>query len=388
MRLPVAPKLSTKDGVQNKNARLTNCLKEVRSTGEMAAVRPGLSLDAQASGIGNGIVSFNNELVSVYGATLGLSTQSGSGTYGSWTRVPDVLPVGPVYSVAYGHGNFMLTNGTEFFRSSGGIVWSATGSPGVNGWALCSDGSNFIAAGINDGEIYLSVDNGATWANQYTLPGVAPMANLAVHFDGSYYLIGIEDDDGDIYLVRSADGVAWSSAGTGLPASGSIVNFATGNGVTVISVPSHGWYVTSDNGATFSGGAGGGNWVAFGNGTFLGSTGADVWETPDGLSPSFLGTIPYGTAPGGLTFDGSVFVAIAAVWNGGDYVTSVDGAAWTLTLDTSGAAATIRVAAAGNGVLIAGNSTAEIIVLNGFGSVINPLATVLNQKFDFCQSPL
>ena len=71
MRLPVTPQLSTKDGVSAKNARLTNCLKEVKKSGEKAVVRPGLSLDAQASGVGNGLVVFNNELVSVYGATLG-----------------------------------------------------------------------------------------------------------------------------------------------------------------------------------------------------------------------------------------------------------------------------------------------------------------------------
>lgn len=71
MRLPVTPQISTKDGVNNKNARLTNCLKESKKTGDKAVVRPGLVLDAQASGVGNGLVTFNGELVSVYGATLG-----------------------------------------------------------------------------------------------------------------------------------------------------------------------------------------------------------------------------------------------------------------------------------------------------------------------------
>ncbi len=71
MRLPVVPQISTKDGTSNRNARLTNCLKEVKKAGEKAVIRPGLVLDAQASGVGNGLVVFNNELVSVYGATLG-----------------------------------------------------------------------------------------------------------------------------------------------------------------------------------------------------------------------------------------------------------------------------------------------------------------------------
>lgn len=77
MRLPVVPQISTKDGVSNKNARLTNCLKESKKTGDKAVVRPGLVLDAQASGVGNGLVVFNNELVSVYGATLGIGVDEG-----------------------------------------------------------------------------------------------------------------------------------------------------------------------------------------------------------------------------------------------------------------------------------------------------------------------
>lgn len=71
MRLPVTPQISTKDGVSAKNARLTNCLKETTKRGDMAVIRPGLVTQAEATGVGGGLVAFNNELVSVYGATLG-----------------------------------------------------------------------------------------------------------------------------------------------------------------------------------------------------------------------------------------------------------------------------------------------------------------------------
>ena len=79
MRLPVTPQISTKDGVSAKNARLTNCLKESKKGGDKAVVRPGLVLDAQASGVWHGLVVFNHELVSVYGATLGLNTEAANG---------------------------------------------------------------------------------------------------------------------------------------------------------------------------------------------------------------------------------------------------------------------------------------------------------------------
>lgn len=74
MRLPLVPQLSTKDGISNKNARLTNVLKESSSSGEKAVVRPGVNLLATTTGNGRGLVAFNNELVSVYGANLAVVT--------------------------------------------------------------------------------------------------------------------------------------------------------------------------------------------------------------------------------------------------------------------------------------------------------------------------
>ena len=65
MRLPLTVPLDTRDGVSAKNARLTNCLKEVKKAGEKAVVRPGLVLDAQAAGIGNGLVNSAVEVNSI-----------------------------------------------------------------------------------------------------------------------------------------------------------------------------------------------------------------------------------------------------------------------------------------------------------------------------------
>lgn len=72
MRLPIAPQLSTKDGVSNKNARMTNALKETDDSKELVATRPGLKLSAQSTGNGKGLVAFNDRLLSVYGSTIGV----------------------------------------------------------------------------------------------------------------------------------------------------------------------------------------------------------------------------------------------------------------------------------------------------------------------------
>ncbi len=70
MRLPIVPQISTKDGTTNKNARLTNCLKEVTKLGEKAVVRPGLVLDSTYTGIGNGLIPFDGRLLVIYDDTV------------------------------------------------------------------------------------------------------------------------------------------------------------------------------------------------------------------------------------------------------------------------------------------------------------------------------
>lgn len=70
MRLNLTPSVETKDGISNKNARLTNCLKEVKKSGEKAVVRPGLVLSDTYSGIGNGLIPFDGRLLLIYDDTV------------------------------------------------------------------------------------------------------------------------------------------------------------------------------------------------------------------------------------------------------------------------------------------------------------------------------
>lgn len=70
MRLPLAQDIDSRDGTSNRDERLTNVLGEDNNGQQMATLRPGLVLDVQASGVGNGLVVFNGELVSVFGSTI------------------------------------------------------------------------------------------------------------------------------------------------------------------------------------------------------------------------------------------------------------------------------------------------------------------------------
>ena len=84
MRLPVTTDINSRDGVSNRDERLTNTLVENDEGVQYAALRPALESVSSNSGHGNGVVDFQGVLVSVFGATAGAgSTPSTIGTVGN-----------------------------------------------------------------------------------------------------------------------------------------------------------------------------------------------------------------------------------------------------------------------------------------------------------------
>lgn len=71
MRMPLVIPLSSKDGISNKNARMTNTLVVKNPTGAMfAELRPALERLADTTGNGNGVTEFNGVIISVFGDAL------------------------------------------------------------------------------------------------------------------------------------------------------------------------------------------------------------------------------------------------------------------------------------------------------------------------------
>jgi uncharacterized membrane protein len=168
MRLPVTTQISTKDGTTNKNARLTNCLKESKKGGDKAVIRPGLVLDAQASGIGYGLVVFNNELVSVYGATLGIG-------------VEEAAEVGPMEEIV-----ITGTNGSGYRFSESGTYLMGYHTVGLN--------TNIFSYNV------------ATEVIEYY--SVTFYADLATITDSGVIHRAYSPDDQNIYKWDSTSGVA------------------------------------------------------------------------------------------------------------------------------------------------------------------------------------
>lgn len=84
MRLPLTSDIESRDGISNRDERLTNTLLEKDEGVNYAVVRPALETVATASGNGNGVVDFFGTLISVYGSTVGFGTTPTTiGTVGS-----------------------------------------------------------------------------------------------------------------------------------------------------------------------------------------------------------------------------------------------------------------------------------------------------------------
>lgn len=121
MRLPVLPQISTKDGTSNKNARLTNVLKDPRKGGEMAEVRPGLVASDTYSGLGNGLIPFDGRLLVIYDDTV---TDIKEDSF-PWPLDSDPWASG----TTYGFGDAVWYLGSLWFSTSG----SNTGNTPASG---------------------------------------------------------------------------------------------------------------------------------------------------------------------------------------------------------------------------------------------------------------
>lgn len=381
MRLPIVPPLSTKDGSANKNARLTNCLKESKKTGDKAVIRPGLVLDAVASGVGNGLVSFNGELVSVYGATLGIANYDyfltivpNSGTQGVSGSTDDefvevAYPSTSLWScdIAF-NGSMYVTIGYPdiIAYSSDGVTWN-TATIGMQGnWnGLIWTGTMFCAVGYSSANKSVSAisTDGINWTTSGVLTNTIQMQSVA-YANGVFCSCGFFTDK----VLTSIDGLIWTERT--LPASGNYYSVATNGSVFVVpKVSSSAVYYSSD-GVT--------------------------WNTA--ALPSSSGWV-------GVAWNGSVFCCISSGTT--KIATSSDGITWTAI--TAASANRSHIISAGRYFFVAvqnadyferstdNGATWERFYLPitimpagiaASDALITPITTVTGDNFDFAQSPL
>ena len=123
MRLPMTPNVSTKDGQSNKNARLTNCLKETTKRGDMAVIRPGLVLSDTFTGVGSGLIPFDGRLLQIWNDTV-----YDPNDYGTWPLDAPQWDASTTYdwndAVWYDGDLWFSTAGSNMGHAPGGGYWS------------------------------------------------------------------------------------------------------------------------------------------------------------------------------------------------------------------------------------------------------------------------
>ncbi len=186
MRLPVVPDISTKDGVSNKNARLFNTLKESKSSGDKAVVRPGLVLSDTYAGLGNGLIEFDGRLLVIgddtiyqddsapaeldafvwdgvtvfdfgdevwYLGDLWFSLESGNsaqtpGVSTSWSRSLEDTNFDP--DTVYGIGDTITVNGVTYYSFAPNNQNNYPGNPSSAGlWGKTAPGSSRYRVTVN-----------------------------------------------------------------------------------------------------------------------------------------------------------------------------------------------------------------------------------------------
>jgi hypothetical protein len=406
MRLPVVPQISTKDGVSNKNARLTNCLKESKKGGDKAVVRPGLVLDAQASGVGHGLVVFNNELVSVYGATLGFGVIEGTD---GWSAYFDVTTTTPE-DICYGNSLFYITDVSGGFYKTTDLndlveMTSVTASS-IDSRALTAGGGLVCyASGSTDSgnsvDIQWSNDDGATWNFEpdaiSTIDSYADVVTL-FHTGTRFYASVLDNGAGEASTWSSGDCVTWTQRGNIIDINHYALSFCSGLGYL---------YAMTDTGACAYSTNDGTSWTAHSTLDATRDVISMVLSNSTLVAFGDIGGIPYlYRSTNGLTFSET---SMASVVGGGgspvalsiisgalvltiastNYYTSTDdGASWTANTDVGGEMKMLF--AYGGGYTVALDTTgleASILGAATSGS-IPALATITGDYYDFAQSPI
>jgi hypothetical protein len=109
--------------------------------------------------------------------------------------------------IIVGSGRILRTNTTLRINS-----WSVVNSNSNIWTAVASDGSNFVAVGLNN-SIITSNSIGGTWTPR-SMPPLSPsginLQGVAYHTDGFFYAVG-ETASGTYYIMRSSDtGANWT----------------------------------------------------------------------------------------------------------------------------------------------------------------------------------
>lgn len=396
MRLPVVPNISTKDGVSNKNARLTNCLKETSNRGEKAVVRPGLVLDAGSSGIGGGLVAFDNNIVSVYGTTLGFGITPG--TSGGLSEVTTGLSSYVTITAARFIGGTSFLIGGISTDTEEGELYEFDTSVDV-ATPVTTDTISDVKSIATSGTTIVVASRSETFGGGATQLVKSPISPL--NFVPAYILLSdpfcVKYADGRFVVIHASAKVSWSTDdgdtwnsyslpvthGRTLLYDGSAWWFYGGDGLA----ESPWAYSTTDfvtfSAQSLSGLAASDSPVtcAYLDGHYY-LTAPNLWHSTDGKTWSSLVASPFRVS---LASDGKVYAGEESP----DSMYRIEGTSLTLITDTSFTGSYLDIDSNDSGSILIGcpnvASCIKIDVTEGVAT-IPALSTIATGLYDFAQS--
>ncbi len=143
--------------------------------------------------------------------------------------------------------------GAVFRSQDNGVTWANTNLPSTSTvWSLFASGTNLLA-GTDNGGIYLSMDNGASWsATDAGIPGNSSIRTITAI--GNSVFVGTYGQG----VYRSNDnGTSWNWAGSGIPSLNAapdtcVINVLMPMGSTLFAGIQGGVYRSTDNGTTWT----------------------------------------------------------------------------------------------------------------------------------------
>ena len=221
MRLPLVSELDSRDGESNKDARLTNVLKETDEGGDLACVRPGLEAAAIVAGDGGGLVCFNGDLISIFEDNI----YQYSGGLGSQPTLAGT-PESTVFNKCSANGGVIVGSDYATYETNVPIKW--TQSDGVVELSDKRGESNGVSSNgsVIVGTVNISpnttVYNAFRWtqATGMVILGTLPTGNIS-------YGVGVSGD-GNVVVGKANATVAYSNyRGFSWTPSGGMVNLGT-----------------------------------------------------------------------------------------------------------------------------------------------------------------
>ena len=418
MRLNLAPELASRSGNVDHDEKLTNMLIEQKGQGAVVVKRPGLLEAGTAVGNGNGVVCFGGELVSVWGADIGLGVASGdiSLTNTSYAAMPgtgqahSVVTSGTIWVAAgwiYNAGN---PYGCAWY-SADGMTWNSTTLPQTYDsiGPLVWTGTMFaMTAQLSSTEEFflLTSADGQTWTENLAdnVEGLFQTEH-ALAWAGTKFLVA-----GDGMQLESADGATWSAVTASAVERPSYSAYL--NGLLFLSGPA-GFYgdtiwVSDDKGATWTAVTPTTTYVttavsqvvyAFGKyfavaDSSIASNPSAIISSDDGYSWLEVDTLPTTFGDGSIAYHTSSLAynngMLFAVNMHGAYATSTDGITWAVVADAKFYADTaprLALTASGTGFL-ALNPTSRLPIVTAVSRdlAIPILSAATSAKYDFAQN--